>query len=448
MPPAPPPRPTPGLGAGGRSADTLQGMDALPSLPDAPAQRHAALLAEALHALARAGTRADLLAALEALVLGRLGALGSTLFTAGADDTLRVAHSCGAARNQVGAQPSPVFAPVAASAIASGAPLVLRALDSMPGARDDARRAALVAAGVRAIACLPVATARTAPALLAVRYGREDAVDDAELDLLRDIALLLALALERVDGAATAPAAPTGDAERRQRQQVLLGELVPALIHDLNNPLTGISAFAELLEAELLEADQRESVGYIRREAHTATRLLKDLQLLARPVGSTTLVEPNPLVESALRLRAYLIRTSGATLRVTLEPGVPPVHGDGPALLQALMHVLRRAETVVRLAEPSQRTVEVTTVREPHVAVLQVTDTGPGMSPEALGRMFDALPPAGGTPVAAGGLAVVKAIVEAHGGTVAVDGGPGRPTRVSLRLPLAPVSDSRSPASP
>jgi signal transduction histidine kinase len=419
-----------------------------PAAPLAGPARHAAVLAEALHGCARAATRAQLFAGLDALAAGPLGSLGVTLFLAGPDQVPRVVHSGGTAINTPGAAPSPAFMQVAMAATTSQTPMTLRALDTMPGARDDARLRAILDAGVRAIACIPFRTPRTTPGLLSVRYARDEALDEAEIDLLRDVALLVALCLERVDAARPAPVTTLSEADRRQRHMALLGELVPAVIHDLNNPLTGISAFAELLESEISEPDQRESVGYIRREAQQAARLLKDLQVLARPAGADTLVEVNQLVESAVRLRGYLLRSAGATLRVTLEPGMPPVSGDTQALLQLLMHLLARAETVVRQAEPSSRVVEITTIREPHVAVVHVTDTGPGMSPEALARMFDLQPQADANAPAAGvGLAIAKAIVEAHGGTLAADGGPDKPTRIEVRLPLPPISDSRSPAS-
>ncbi len=411
------------------------------------AVRHAAVLTEALQACARVSTRAQLFAGLDALAAGPLGALGVTLFLGGSDRTVRVVHTSGAGRNTVGAQPAPAFAQLVTATIASGAPLTVRALATLPGASQDPRTRAMVAAGVQAVAFIPCSTPRTAPGVLSVRYGAEDALDEAEVNLLRDVALLAALCIERVDAATVGEPTTLGDRQLRQHHLAQLGELVPAVIHDLNNPLTGISAFAELLEAELTEPDQVESVGYIRREAMQAARLLRDLQLLARASGAATLVDLNPLVESAVRLRGYLVRSAGATLRVALEPGVPPVQGDAQALLQLIMQLLARAEGVVRDVDPASRIVEIATAREPHVAVLRVTDTGPGMSPEALGRMFDWHPVGAPAPLASVGLAIAKAIVEANGGTMAVDGGPDKPTRIEVRLPLPPIADSRSPAS-
>ena len=407
------------------------------------------ILAEALHGCARSDSRAQLFAGLDALAEGPLGGLGITLVLSGADQLPRVVHSGGAGADIAGAALSPVFAQIADATISTGSPMSLRALHTLPLAQDDAHLRALTEAGVRAIACVPFGTPRAAPGVLFVRYDRDDALAGQEMDLLSDVALLAALCLERIDGSVSAaPPLPT-EPERRQRHLALMGELVPALIHDLNNPLTGILAFAELLEAEIVEPDQRESLGYIRREAQQAARLLRDLQMLARPSSPDTLADVNQLVEAAVRLRGYPLRAAGAKLRVTLAPELPPVQGDTQALLQVLMHLLSRAETVVRQAEPSERIVEVSTRREEQVAVLQVTDTGPGMSPEELGRMFDVVSPAGAQASATGvGLSIAKAIVEAHGGSMAVDGGPGRSTRIVVRLPMPFIAESRSPASP
>ena len=411
-------------------------------------ERHAAILAEALHACARAASRDGIFACLDGLAAGPLAALGITVFIAGPDQLPRVAHSSGAGRNEAGAAPSPEFSQVVAAAMATRSPMTLRAIDTVPGARDDARLRAMLDAGVRAVAVIPFGTPRTPPGVLAVRYGSDDALDDAEIDILRDVALLAALALERVDASVRVAPTTLSEQDVRQRHLAIMGELIPAVIHDLNNPLTGISAFAELLEAEIAVPDQRESVGYIRREAQQAARLLRDLQALARPTAPDTLVELNALVESALRLRGYLLRGAGATVRVSLAAGLPPVYGDQQALLQVLMHLLARAEAVVRLAPPSARTVDVMTSREPHVAVLRVADTGPGMSPAALGRMFDATAPVDtDTPVPGVGLSIAKALVEAHGGTMSASGGLESPTYIEVRLPIPPIVDPRSPSS-
>lgn len=410
--------------------------------------RHAAILAEALHACARAASRDGIFACLDALAAGPLAAVGLTVFIDGPDQRPRVVHSSGAASNRLGAAPSPVFSQLVAAAMATRSPMTLRALDTLPGAHDDARLRALLEGGVQAVAVIPFGTARTRPGILSLRYATDDALDEAEIDILRDVALLAALALERVDAEVRVAPATLSAQELRQRHLAIMGELIPAVIHDLNNPLTGISAFAELLEAEIAVPDQLESVGYIRREAQQAARLLRDLQALARPTSPDTLVDLNALVESALRLRGYLLRGAGATVRVSLAPGLPPVQGDQQALLQILMHLLARAESVVRLSSPSARTVEVATLREPQVAMLRIVDTGPGMSPAALGRMFDATAPASSdSPVPGMGLSIAKALVEALGGTISAGGGLEAPTSIEVRLPIPPIVDPRSPSS-
>ena len=411
------------------------------------AERRAAILAEALHACARATTHVELFAALDAIAEGPLGAVCVEVITTG-PAPLR------GARSAAGGEPPAAHAPgasvipqLAAAAVATRAPVTARALETLPGARDDPRLAALIDGGARTLAFVPFGTPRSTPGALMAAYRDARDLDEPELTLLGDVALQAALALERVEWSPAQPQRASDEGERRQRHLALMGELVPALIHDLNNPLTGISAFAELLEFEIVDGDQRESLGYIRREAHQAARLLRDLQALARPATPGTLVELNSLVESALRLRSYLMRGAGTIVRSTLGTGMPPVSVDVQGLLQVMMYVFARAEASVRGAETAHRVLEIVTLWEHDHCLLRVVDSGPGMSPDALRRIFDDTPPVGlSGSTTAPGLGIAKSIVEANGGTLDVSGGPDVPTEVVVRLPVAPL-DPRSPAS-
>lgn len=242
-------------------------------------------------------------------------------------------------------------------------------------------------------------------------------------------------------GDAPPGAAPT-DGERRQRHLAALGELVPALVHDLNNPLTGISAFAELLEAEVTDASQRESLGMVRSEALKAVRLLKDVQAFARSSANpSALVDLNAVVEATMRLRGYLHRGGGMQVRVTLEPELPRVRGDGQQLQQVLMHLLSNAELAIADREPGARDLRIATTRDGLFAVLTVEDSGPGMSPETLARIFEPQFTTRGATGATGlGLAISRQVVTAHSGTIVADSTPGRGTRVTVRLPATPAA--------
>ncbi|MBI2795433.1 MAG: hypothetical protein HYX65_01880 [Gemmatimonadetes bacterium] len=246
-----------------------------------------------------------------------------------------------------------------------------------------------------------------------------------------------------MSGAPATPAdAALTEGQRRQRHLAALGELMPALVHDLNNPLTGISAFAELLEAEVTDPEHRKSLGMIRAEAMKAVRLLKDVQAFARgSANPSASVDLNAILESTLRLRGYLHRGGGLQVHLALEPELPRVRGDAQQLQQAIMHVVANAETALADLEPGVREMRIITARDGMSVVCTIDDSGPGMSPDVLARIFEPRFTTRAAVGAAGlGLAIARQVITAHGGTIAVDSTPGRGTRVTMRLPAAPAA--------
>ena len=132
---------------------------------------------------------------------------------------------------------------------------------------------------------------------------------------------------------------------RHSEKMVAIGELVAGVAHEINNPLTGISAFAELLLEDSLGAEQRESVQIIKRESDRATQVIRDLLLFARksdvPVGP---VDVNALVEQTLRLRAYVLRNSEIEVALDLDSSRPAVQGDAQRLQQVVLNLITNAE--------------------------------------------------------------------------------------------------------
>lgn len=236
-------------------------------------------------------------------------------------------------------------------------------------------------------------------------------------------------------------------AERAQAEQlrhaekmVALGELVAGVAHEINNPLTGISAFAELLLDDPIEGEQRESVEMIKRESERATAVIRDLLLFARkgdaPVGPVHL---NALVEQTLRLRGYAHRAAGLEVRTELAPDLPTVPGDSQRLHQVLLNLVTNAEHALAPERMGTRTVRTLTLRtswaEHHVFV-SVEDSGCGMTADVQRRLFEPFfttkPPGIGTGL---GLSVSYGIAQAHGGALTVESEAEVGTRVMLSLP-------------
>ncbi|MDQ6611154.1 MAG: GAF domain-containing protein [Gemmatimonadota bacterium] len=225
---------------------------------------------------------------------------------------------------------------------------------------------------------------------------------------------------------------------RHNEKMVALGELVAGVAHEINNPLTGISAFAQLLLDEPMRDDQREAVQLIKRESDRATTVIRDLLLFARKEGATTgPVDINALLEQTVRLRAYQLRNANVEVTLVVDPTSPQVMGDRQKLQQVLLNVIINAEHA--LQNTGNARLLLRTAREGDRIIVDATDSGVGMSPEVRRRIFEPFyttKPAGvGTGL---GLSVSYGIIQAHQGTIEAHSAPGLGTTISIQLPAAP----------
>lgn len=225
---------------------------------------------------------------------------------------------------------------------------------------------------------------------------------------------------------------------RQAEKLAALGELVAGVAHEVNNPLTGISAFAQLLLEDELDAEQHESVRMIKREADRAVGVIRDLLVFARKAPAReALVDINDVLHRTLRLRTYHLSAAGIDVVVDLEEGLPGLRGDDHKLQQVVLNLLVNAEHAMQLAD--RRELRVRTWRERDRIVLEVADTGTGMTPEVRAHIFEPFyttkPEGAGTGL---GLSVSYGIVQAHGGTIDVESAPGVGTVFRISLPIDP----------
>ncbi|HET9200091.1 MAG TPA: ATP-binding protein, partial [Dehalococcoidia bacterium] len=215
-----------------------------------------------------------------------------------------------------------------------------------------------------------------------------------------------------------------------------LGQLVSGVAHELNNPLTGILGFAQLLQDEPLDDDARRSVETIQSEAERAGKIIQDLLSFARrrePRRGP--VDVDELLSRVLNIRAYDMQSEGVNVELDLAADLPPVDGDGDQLQQVFFNVLTNALQAVRMT-PSPRRISVATSGNADEVRVRLSDSGPGIPPEALGRIFEPFfttkEPGEGTGL---GLSISYGIVQEHGGSIAVRNEPSGGVSVEITLP-------------
>jgi two-component system NtrC family sensor kinase len=296
------------------------------------------------------------------------------------------------------------------------------------------------------VVLVPLVAGERAIGLLAMTIARTS-FSSAELDRLRRLADSVALA---VDVRLLEVEERRLEEQLRQTEKlVALGELVAGVAHEVNNPLTGISAFAELLlEEGLPNEEQTESVRLIKKEASRAGRVIRDLLVFSRKSGPRHgPVDLNALVEQTLRLRAYGLRASEIRIECELNHELPLIEGDDAKLQQVVLNLVVNAEHAM-LRSPERRLLLRTCHRDDSI-VLEVADTGEGMTPEIRRRIFEPFfttkPEGTGTGL---GLSVSYGIVRAHGGDLSVESAPGVGSTFRVVLPLHRPSPSAHVPSP
>lgn len=222
----------------------------------------------------------------------------------------------------------------------------------------------------------------------------------------------------------------------RTEKLAAIGELVAGVAHELNNPLTGISTFAQLLLEDNLEGEQFESVSLIKREADRAIGVIRDLLLFARKTDARDVpVDINTIVKHTVRLRALASRSGGIDVHMRLDESNPRARGDEQKLQQVLLNLLVNAESAM---EGTQlRHLSLTTQRKHGMVQIVISDTGHGMPPSVSQRVFEPFfttkPPGEGTGL---GLSVSYGIIQAHEGTISVESTPEVGTTFTILLPL------------
>lgn len=242
-------------------------------------------------------------------------------------------------------------------------------------------------------------------------------------------------------------------AEEALRRAVRARDQVVAVVsHDLRNPLGSVTGAAELLmELELPPEEEARQLDIIQRAARRMDRLVDDLLDAARIEAGGLKVEPRPepvepLVRAAVELLAPAAEAEGLQLRLRSGDELPLVRADRSRVEQVLANLV---ENAIKFSEPGGR-IEVDVTAADGDVRIGVIDTGPGIAPEDVERLFDRFWQGGdGATRGSGlGLAIAKGIVDAHGGRIWVESRPGEGSTFYFTLPTVEEDPAAQPDEP
>ena len=221
-----------------------------------------------------------------------------------------------------------------------------------------------------------------------------------------------------------------------------LGSLLAGVAHELNNPLAIVLGHSHLLRDSAVDRRTGERAAKITAAADRCGRIVRNFLALARRrAPERGEVQLNQVVQEAVELLAYELKTGNVEVSLALAEDLPLLWADGHQLHQVLVNIVANAHHAMRKSG-SPRRLTITTGRDrtgSHVS-LAIADTGPGIPAEIRAKIFEPFfttkPPGEGTGL---GLSLCRGIVEEHGGTIGVQSEPGQGTTFLIRLPVLPL---------
>jgi PAS domain S-box-containing protein len=216
-----------------------------------------------------------------------------------------------------------------------------------------------------------------------------------------------------------------------------IGELAAGTAHELNNPLTSVIGFSQLLMEKDIPDDIREDLTFIYNEAQRAANVTKSLLTFGRkhaPVKQLNQI--NNIIEDVLKLRAYEQNVNSIEVKRQLAPDLPEIEVDYFQMQQVFLNIIINAEYFMTEAH-KRGSLTITTKKQNSIVRISIADDGPGISREDLSRIFNPFfttKEAGkGTGL---GLSICHGIVSEHGGQIYAKSQPGKGATIVVELPV------------
>jgi PAS domain S-box-containing protein len=222
------------------------------------------------------------------------------------------------------------------------------------------------------------------------------------------------------------------ESERRYREMQMevahanrvatMGQLTASIAHEVNQPIAGAATNAEAalrwLKARPPDLEEvRQALGRIVKDAHRAGDVIGRIrEIIKKAPPRKDRVDMNEAIREVIELTRGEAAKNGASVQAALGKGLPPIEGDRVQLQQVVLNLIVNAVQAMGTVAEGPRELFITTARaEPDGVLVAVKDSGPGLDPESLERLFDSFytTKPGGLGM---GLSICRSIIEAHGG--------------------------------
>jgi PAS domain S-box-containing protein len=218
----------------------------------------------------------------------------------------------------------------------------------------------------------------------------------------------------------------------------VVGEMAAGVAHEINNPLTGVLGFSQmLLEKENVPEEIKAELRLIVDGSQRVADIVKRLLTFARQTKPVkTMTNINELIDNTLKLREYVLKTVNINVVTRFDPELPWSVADPGQLQQVFLNLIVNAEQAMKTAH-GRGTLTVTTEKKGNDIFLSFQDDGSGIKPEDLKRLFEPFfttkAPGEGTGL---GLSLSRSIILEHNGSMRVESEFGRGANFIIELPI------------
>lgn len=216
-----------------------------------------------------------------------------------------------------------------------------------------------------------------------------------------------------------------------------VGELASGIAHEINNPLTSVVGFSDLILERELPDEVREELQIINKEAQRASQIVRNLLSFSRkhPLEKKP-VNINELIEMVLAMRSYEQGINNIQVNTHLAPDLPEIIGDPFQLQQVFLNIIVNAEYFMARAHKGG-ILDISTERRDSTIRLIFADDGPGIPEKNKMRLFDPFFTTKEVGQGTGlGLSIVHGIVKEHRGTITAESEPGKGAIFIIELPV------------